>query len=125
MEVSTPRPDPPKRLDAEAPRMMTIPIQPEADEAATISLFLQPMPTLTRVVHFKIWRWTVTAIMRHWRSGESGPSGPCRLCPSCTAYQDGCLKVVAGLVSKQDAALFDTTGATRQPPLMGGHPSYR
>lgn len=80
---------------------------------------IRPKPRLVRVVHFRLFRWWITAIMRHWSPGDSGPGGRCRLCPKCTAYEDGCLKVVSGRVSQAEAALLDSVKIRRQRGVTG------
>ena len=75
----------------------------ESSPLGTISIPFQPHPILTRVVHFKLFREWITAIMRHWNPGDAVR---CKLCPTCKAYQDGCLTVVTGRVEHGDAGML-------------------
>lgn len=74
---------------------------------------IQPEPMATRVVYFRFLGFVVTAIMRHWKSGDSGPNGRCRLCPKCKAYGDGCLMIFGKKIAREDAGLVTSIGLVR------------
>ncbi len=78
-------------------------------------LTLQPWPIVTRLAHFKVLHWTISAVWRQWKPDESGPAGLCQLCKRCGARDDGCLIIVGRRIEYKDAHLLSTLDFRVQP----------